>query len=109
MVIISLSGIVLLIYLISLWKSLGKAQKTNIAILLILSIFMLFYWSLSNQTSISIPLFIKSNIDLHILGFNMPVTTVMATQLSLLIIINPFFGILWQKLGQYKKDRKSVV
>lgn len=104
MVIISLSGIVLLIYLVSLWKSLGKAQKTNIAILLILSIFMLFYWSLSNQTSISIPLFIKSNIDLHILGFDMPVTTLMATQLTLLIIINPFFGILWQKLGQYNKE-----
>lgn len=104
MVIISLSGIVLLIYLVSLWKSLGKAQKTNIAILLILSIFMLFYWSLSNQTSISIPLFIKSNIDLHILGFDMPVTTLMATQLTLLIIINPFFAILWQKLGQRNKE-----
>ncbi|MDE4992497.1 MFS transporter, partial [Francisella tularensis subsp. holarctica] len=59
-VIISLSGIVLLFYLISLWKSLGKAQKTNIAILIILSIFMLFYWTLSNQTTNSIPVLIKS-------------------------------------------------
>ncbi|MDE4982547.1 MFS transporter, partial [Francisella tularensis subsp. holarctica] len=38
------------------------------------------------------------------LGVNMPVTTVMSTQLSLLIIIKPFFGILCQKLGQYKKE-----
>ncbi len=104
MIIISLSGIVLLIYLISLWKSLGSSQKTNIEILLILSIFILFYWSLSNQTSISIPIFIKHNIELNILGFNMPVTTVMATQLTLLVIITPFFGVLWQKLSQRNKE-----
>jgi POT family proton-dependent oligopeptide transporter len=104
MIIISLSGIVLFVYLKSLWKSLHSSQKTNIATLLILAIFMLFYWSLSNQTSISIPLFIKNNIELNILGLNLPVTTVMATQLTLLVIITPFFGLLWQKLSQYNKE-----
>jgi POT family proton-dependent oligopeptide transporter len=104
MIIISLSGIVLLIYLMSLWKSLHKSQKSNIAILLILSIFMLFYWSLSNQTSISIPLFIKHNINLNIFSLNMPVTTVMSIQLTLLVIITPFFGLLWQRLSKYNKE-----
>lgn len=114
MIIISLSGIVLLTYLISLWKSLEKAQKTNIAILLILSIFMLFYWSLSNQTSISIPIFIKNNISLNayscnldiakVIGCDLPVTTIMSGQLALLVIITPFFGLLWQKLSQRNKE-----
>ena len=97
MIIILLSGVVLLVYLMSLWKSLHKSQKSNIAILLILSIFMLFYWSLSNQTSISIPLFIKHNVELNIFSLHIPVTTIMASQLTLLVVITPFFGLLWQK------------
>ncbi|AIT09143.1 major facilitator transporter [Candidatus Francisella endociliophora] len=114
MLVISFSGAVLFIYLAMLWRSLHQSQKTNIAILLILSIFMLFYWSLSNQTLISIPIFIKNNIDLNmyschlpiasVIGCDLPVTTIMSGQLLLLFIITPFFGLLWQRLSERNKE-----
>ena len=109
MVIISLSGIGLLIYLGILWKSLTSGQKGRIAVLLILSIFMLFYWSLSNQTSMSIPLFIQSSVNLNVFGYQLPVTTVMGIQLTLLVIITPFFGVLWQKLATVKKEPSDEI
>ncbi|APC97247.1 peptide MFS transporter [Francisella frigiditurris] len=109
MIVISLSGIGLFVYLSFLWRSLTTAEKTRIATLLLLSIFMLFYWSLSNQTTISIPLFIKTSVDLNIFGYQLPVTTVMGIQLTLLVIITPLFGFLWQRLSDINREPSDEI
>ncbi|MFZ9036278.1 MAG: peptide MFS transporter [Francisellaceae bacterium] len=98
--VIGLSSIILLIYLINMLKKAGKTAKRHIALILFMSLFMLLFWSLNNQISLSLPLFINAHVNLEFLGLNWTTTAVLGCYLLLLTLINPLFAYVLQKMSR---------
>jgi len=92
------SGICLVIlggYIISLWRKLSVEEQSKVWIILVLSIFSVSYWTLSNQTIASLPIFIDRVIDLHYFGTDIPASSISSFYSLILIILAPIIAWFW--------------
>ncbi|MEN9945929.1 MAG: hypothetical protein RLZZ293_315 [Pseudomonadota bacterium] len=102
-----ISGICLLIlggYIIYLWHKLQSKEKQQVLVILILSIFSVSYWTLSNQTISSLPIFINNVVDLNYFGYNIPASSISSIYSLLLVILAPFVAIFWNLLKKLKVE-----
>ncbi len=93
--VISLCAIVLGGYIISLWRKLSTEERSKVWIILVLSIFSVSYWTLSNQTIASLPIFIDRVVDLHFFGINIPASSISSFYSLILIILAPIIAVFW--------------
>ena len=96
--------IALVIYILSIWKKLEKGDKKNVGFILLLSLFSLTYWTLSNQVISTIPLFIDRVVNTNILGFHFPASSIGGFYSLLLIIFAPIIGWLWMWLAKIGRN-----
>lgn len=92
------SGICLIIlggYIISLWRKLSTEERSKVWIILVLSIFSVTYWTLSNQTIASLPIFIDRVVDLNYFGIEIPASSISSFYSLILIILAPIIAWFW--------------
>lgn len=92
------SGICLIIlggYIISLWRKLSTEERSKVWIILVLSIFSVSYWTLSNQTIASLPIFIDRVVDLNYFGMEIPASSISSFYSLILIILAPIIAWFW--------------
>ena len=92
------SGICLVIlggYIISLWRRLTSEERSKVWIILVLSIFSVSYWTLSNQTIASLPIFIDRVVKLHYFGIDLPASSISSFYSLILIILAPIIAWFW--------------
>jgi POT family proton-dependent oligopeptide transporter len=92
------SGICLVIlggYIISLWRKLSSEERSKVWIILVLSIFSVSYWTLSNQTIASLPIFIDRVVKLHYFGIDLPASSISSFYSLILIILAPIIAWFW--------------
>lgn len=92
------SGICLLIlggYIISLWRKMSTKERSKVWIILVLSLFSVSYWTLSNQTIASLPLFIDRVVDLHYFGIDLPASSISSFYSLILILLAPVIAWFW--------------
>lgn len=101
------SGICLLIlggYIISLWRKLTIEERSKVWIILVLSIFSVSYWTLSNQTIASLPIFIDRVVDLNYFGVTIPASSISSFYSLILIILAPIIAWFWNFTKQIKHE-----
>lgn len=92
------SGICLVIlggYIISLWRKLTSEERSKVWIILVLSLFSVSYWTLSNQTIASLPIFIDRVVKLHYFGIDLPASSISSFYSLILIILAPIIAWFW--------------
>lgn len=92
------SGICLVIlggYIISLWRKLSLEERSKVWVILVLSIFSVSYWTLSNQTISSLPIFIDRVVDLNYFGIAIPASSISSFYSLILIILAPVIAWFW--------------
>lgn len=94
----------LIIYIISIWKKLDKLDKRNVGFILILSIFSLTYWTLSNQVISTIPLLIDRVVNSDIFGIHFPASSIGGFYSLLLILFAPVIGWIWMWLSKIGRN-----
>lgn len=101
------SGICLLIlggYIISLWRKLSAEDQSKVWIILVLSIFSVSYWTLSNQTIASLPIFIDRVVDLNYFGHDIPAASISSFYSLILIILAPIIAWFWNFTKQINRE-----
>lgn len=92
------SGICLVIlggYILSLWRKLALEERKKVWIILVLSLFSVSYWTLSNQTIASLPIFIDRVVDLNYFGTTIPASSISSFYSLILIILAPIIAWFW--------------
>lgn len=92
------SGICLLIlggYIVSLWRKLQVNERNQVWTILVLSLFSVSYWTLSNQTISSLPIFIDRVVDLNYFGINLPASSISSFYSLILILLAPVIAWFW--------------
>lgn len=102
--VISGCAIGLIIYIGILWRKLNTNERKNVFLILVLSFFSVSYWSLSNQTISTLPLFIDRVVDRNVLGFNIPSSSIFGMYAFLLIVCAPVVAFLWYSLNKIHKE-----
>jgi POT family proton-dependent oligopeptide transporter len=101
------SGICLLIlggYIISLWRKLSAEDQSKVWIILVLSIFSVSYWTLTNQTIASLPIFIDRVVDLNYFGHDIPAASISSFYSLILIILAPIIAWFWNFTKQINRE-----
>lgn len=70
-------------------------EKTNMLILIILTIFSIIFWALYNQTFSSLSLFTDRIINRHIFGITIPTANFQSVNPFFIIVLTPIFVRLW--------------
>ncbi|MDD3265642.1 MAG: peptide MFS transporter [Burkholderiales bacterium] len=92
------SGICLIIlggYIVLLWRKLSTEERSKVWIILVLSIFSVSYWTLSNQTIASLPIFIDRVVDLNYFGMKIPASSISSFYSLILITLAPVIAWFW--------------
>ena len=103
-VVISGCALGLAVYIGMLWRKLKPNERKNVFLILILSIFSVSYWSLSNQTISTLPLFIDRVVNRHVLGFEIPSSSIFGMYAFLLILCAPLVAALWYGLNKINRE-----
>lgn len=94
----------LVVYIFTIWKKLDRGDRRNVGFILLLSLFSLTYWTLSNQVMSSIPLLVDRVVDRSIFGFNFPASSIGGFYSLLLIIFAPIIGWIWMYLAKIGRN-----
>jgi len=98
--IISLLSLLYLVYMAIMAEN--KTDMKKLFVIMILFIFSALFWALFMQTFTSLLLFANRNVDLSFFGILLPTPILISFQAVALVILAPFFSLLWLKLGNGK-------
>lgn len=102
--VISGCAIGLAVYIAILWRKLKSNERKNVFLILILSIFSVSYWSLSNQTISTLPLFIDRVVNRNVFGFEIPSSSIFGMYAFLLIVCAPLVSLFWYGLNKINRE-----
>jgi POT family proton-dependent oligopeptide transporter len=103
-IVISGCAVGVIVYIAILWRTLKPHERKNVALILVLSIFSLSYWSLSNQAMSSLPLFIDQIVNRTVLGFEIPSSSIFGIYGFLLIVCAPLVSVFWFGLNRIGRE-----
>lgn len=101
------SGVCLVIlggYIISIWRKLSTHERSKVWVILVLSLFSVSYWTLSNQTIASLPLFIDRVVDLHYFGSDIPASSISSFYSLILIALAPIIAWFWNMTKRIQRE-----
>lgn len=104
LLILSTIGIVVLVFSD---KTLTKIEKDRIAVIFIVSFFVIFFWSAFEQAGISLTFFAEEQTNRNIFGWTMPTAFFQSFNAAFIIIFAPIFAWIWVKLGQRNLEPAS--
>ncbi|WP_233414632.1 peptide MFS transporter [Thermaerobacillus caldiproteolyticus] len=82
---------------------LTKKEKKRIAVILILTCFIIFFWAGFEQAGSSLTLYTDKFVDKSIGGWTMPTSWFQSLNPFFIIVLAPFLSSLWMKLSNTKR------
>ena len=77
--------------------------------ILIVSAFVIFFWSAFEQAGASLTFFAEEQTNRNLLGFTVPASYFQSVNPISVVIFAPIFAIIWTKLGQNNREPNSPV
>jgi POT family proton-dependent oligopeptide transporter len=84
-------------------------EVDRISVILILSIFVMFFWAAFEQAGGLMNIYTKEKVDRVIWGFEVPASWFQSLNPAIIFIFAPFFSKLWAKLGERNIDPPTPV
>ncbi|GAB4335091.1 MAG: peptide MFS transporter [Flammeovirgaceae bacterium] len=85
-------------------KPLTKEEKDRMAVILVITIFVTFFWAGFEQAGSSLTLYTDSYIDRQIFGWTIPTSWFQSVNPLFIVLIGPLASALWLNLATNKKD-----
>jgi POT family proton-dependent oligopeptide transporter len=104
-----IAGGIFILYI--LWESLRgtRAERQGILVIVILSLFSVMFWAFFEQAGTSMTLFTDRHVDRTVLGWEIQTSMFQAVNPLFIILLAPFFSVLWMKLGRTGKNPSSAL
>lgn len=80
----------------------GKTEWGRVAVILILCVFNVFFWSGFEQAGTTFTSFAKHNLDRDLLGIKLPASIFQSINPIFILILAPIFSVMWTKLAKVK-------
>jgi proton-dependent oligopeptide transporter, POT family len=82
-------------------------EKKRVAVIIVLFVFAMIFWSAFEQAPTSLNLFAADFTDRRIGGFEVPATWFQSVNSAFIILLAPVFAAIWVALGRRGKDLSS--
>ncbi|HNB99307.1 MAG TPA: oligopeptide:H+ symporter, partial [Leptospiraceae bacterium] len=90
-------------------KTLSEKEIRRILVILILSIFTMFFWFAFEQAGSSMNLFADRYMDRTLFGFEIPASLFQSLNAFLILVFAPIFAKLWSDLADRRKEPNTPV
>ncbi|PID78832.1 MFS transporter [bacterium DOLJORAL78_65_58] len=88
---------------------LAREDWERVAVIFILSFFVIFFWAAFEQAGASLTVFADRQTDRVILGWTMPASWFQSVNAVAIVLFAPVFAGLWSFLGRHKLDPSTPV
>ena len=88
---------------------LNREDKERIAVIFILSFFVVFFWACFEQAGASLTVFADRQTDRDIMGWTMPASWFQSVNAVAIVLFAPIFAWLWTQLAKVKADPSTPV
>ena len=88
---------------------LNTDEKKRVGVIFVLFVFAAIFWSAFEQAPTSLNLFARDFTDRTVGGFEVPATWFQSVNSFFVILLAPFFAVLWIALGKRGKDPSSPI
>lgn len=105
--VIRVIGPLVLLYMMYVIARCDRQERGRIIVLMVLIFFSITFWACFEQAGSSMTLFAKRLTDLHVLGWEVPVSWLQAINPGFIILLGIPFSMLWSKLGRAGRDPSS--
>ena len=104
-----LAALVAILIIIFSDKALTKLEVRRIAVIFIVSFFVIFFWSAFEQAGASLSFFAAEQTQLHVdsLNFNVPPSWFQSLNSFFVVLFAPLFAWIWIKLGKRNLEPNS--
>ena len=94
-----------------LWESTRgtRAERNGVFVIVILSLFSVMFWAFFEQAGTSMTLFTDRHIDRTIFGYEVSTSQFQAVNAMFIVLLAPFFAMLWTRLGQKGQNPSSAL
>nr|WP_199065392.1 peptide MFS transporter [Chromobacterium sp. ASV5] len=90
-------------------EPLTRVEIERLAVILILSAFVIFFWSAFEQAGASLTFFAEEQTNRQLMGFTVPASYFQSINPVSIVIFAPVFAWIWAKLGQNGMEPNSPV
>lgn len=80
----------------------GKTEWSRVAVIIVLAIFNIFFWSGFEQAGTTFTIFAKENTQRMIGNWEIPATWFQSVNAIFIVLFAPLFSVLWVKLDKFK-------
>ncbi|RMC99140.1 MFS transporter [Aquitalea palustris] len=88
---------------------LTRVEKERLAVILLVSAFVIFFWSAFEQAGASLTFFAEEQTNRSLLGFTVPASYFQSINPISVVIFAPLFAMLWTTLGKQGREPTSPV
>jgi len=94
-----------------LWEAFRstRAERHGIFVIVILSLFSVLFWAFFEQAGTSMTLFTDRHVNKTILGVELATSQFQAVNAIFIVLLAPFFAMLWTGLGRKGKNPSSAL
>lgn len=90
-------------------KNLTSLEKSRIFVILILSVFTMFFWFAFEQAGSSMNLFADRYMERNLFGVDIPASMFQSFNAFLILLLAPFFARLWVGLNERKREPNTAL
>ncbi len=87
---------------------LTRSEWMHIAVILIVSVFVIFFWSAYEQAGVSLTYFAEEQVDRHVMGWEMSTSWFQMFPAIFCVALAPVMAGLWQWLSGIRVGRRSL-
>jgi POT family proton-dependent oligopeptide transporter len=98
------TSLVVLLILVGMAVYAEPRQRLRMVVLLILMVFHMIFWAGFEQAASSFNVLADRHVDKHVLGFELSAAATQAINPAFIILLAPFFSMLWGFLQRKKTD-----
>jgi proton-dependent oligopeptide transporter, POT family len=104
-----ITGGVFIVYI--LWEAFRgtRAERHGVFVIVILSLFSVMFWAFFEQAGTSMTLFTHRHVNKSILGVEIATSQFQAVNAMFIVLLAPFFAMLWTSLGRKGKNPSSAL
>lgn len=104
-----IAAIVLMIYLIMSWIKTHHDERGKFLVCIVLIVFSIAFWSLYQQTFMSVVMYLSRLVNLHAFNVEIPPSVIGSLNGIFLIMLTPIVIKFWQILQQKNKEPSVVI
>ncbi|RKZ17854.1 MFS transporter [bacterium] len=93
----------------SLDEPLGREDWERVAVIFVLSFFVIFFWAAFEQAGASLTVFADRQTERDIMGWTMPASWFQSVNAVAIVLFAPVFAWLWAQLGKRNLDPSTPV